>query len=94
MMEGKNNQSRNYQFKVVDIDVGALYQISLRVFFIGNEMLVVNEELWQNSIVVWNINVKCHNPLLVTGLFLYPLKTWETEMFSYVFRGYRKRLVV
>ena len=42
MMEGKNNQSPNYQFKVVDIDVGALYQISLRVFFIGNEMLVVN----------------------------------------------------
>ena len=42
VMEGKNNPSPNYQFKVGDIDVGALYQIPPRAFFIGNEMVVVN----------------------------------------------------
>ena len=28
-----------------------------------------------------------------TGLFLYPLKTWENQRFSYIFRGYKKRPV-
>ena len=33
------------------------------------------------------------NPVHVTGLFLYPLKTSENQRFSYIFRGYRKRPV-
>ena len=36
----------------------------------------------------------CHervNPIHDTCLFLYPLKTWENQRVSDVFRGYRKR---
>ena len=32
-------------------------------------------------------------PFYTTGLFLYPLKAWESLRFSDVFRGYRKRPV-
>ena len=40
-----------------------------------------------------SINFLSFNLLHATSLFLYPLKTSENQMFSDVFRGYRKRPV-
>ena len=33
------------------------------------------------------------NPFYTVGFFLYPLKTWESQKFSDVFRGYKNRSV-
>ena len=45
------------------------------------------------SILVLSMQQNIINSFHVTGLFLYPLKTFGNLWFSDVFRGYRKRLV-
>ena len=50
------------------------------------------DESWStiSSLLKYYIHYKFINPFHATGLFLYPLKTWENLKFSYNFRGNRK----
>ena len=68
----------------------------LHLYGVTNSMKNVNSRFPFNSsafsihpISFWYVI----NPFHVTGLFLYPWKTSETQRFFYVFRGYRKRPV-
>ena len=64
----------------------------VRLFFI-----VRKSNLWLALVpvmkLIFGVLYSAFNPFHTTGLFLYPLKTSGNQMFSDVFRGYRKRPV-
>ena len=105
----ENNSGRNFHPPWANLDDSfnsiSLYQTKLTLFFpiFSFEPPWKHQKLWFSYVfraiktkhLEKRVKFKNHwfNPLHATGLFLYPLKTWENQRFSDVFRRHRKRPV-